>query len=108
MEYIAAVIEEKTYYIEKSKTLAVIEAPSIYEVPEADAEIAGISVYEDKLVVYFAMGRSVCSGCGIIVDTEGAVLYGMTAEDIGVQEMEPDILSPVMTGVWVVSDDKIK
>lgn len=106
MEYIAAEIGEKTYYIEKIKILSIIEKPEVYEVPGADSEIAGISAYGDRLVVYFNMGKGGHSACGIVVDTEHSVLYGLTAEHIWAQEMEPELLVSVLPGVWVVRDDK--
>ncbi|MDO4275381.1 MAG: hypothetical protein Q4D16_17065 [Eubacteriales bacterium] len=105
MEYIAATIGAKTFYIEKSRTVAIVDLPQIYEVPEADTEIAGISVYDGKLVVHFREVTACNAGCGIIVNGDDWKLYGMTAENIGVKEMDPDVLSPVLPGVWVVSDD---
>lgn len=105
MEYIAANTGRQTFYVEKDKIAAILENPVIHKVPGADDKIAGLSLYDGRLAVYFYLEGRYAGPCGVLLDTGEKILYGFTAESVGVEDMAPGLLTAVMTGVWVIKSD---
>lgn len=105
MEFIAANTGRQTFYIEQDKITALVENPVIHKVPGADAKVAGLSRYDGRLAVYFYMEEKIQCECGILLDTGEKILYGITAKNVGVEDIDPALLSAVMAGVWVMRSD---
>ncbi|MDC7288147.1 hypothetical protein NXH76_10055 [Blautia schinkii] len=105
MEFIAANTGSQTLYIEKDRITAIVEKPVIHKVPGADEKVAGLSRYEGRLAVYLYMEEKIQCECGVLLDTGKKILYGITARDVGVEDIDPALLSAVMAGVWVMRSD---
>lgn len=103
MEYITAINENKTLYIEKDKVAAILAQPRIQRVPGAGTNIRGISLYDGQIVVYYRLGNG--EGCGIIIKTDGESLMGITAEYPSQEDIEPGALTAVMPGIWEIKSD---
>ena len=105
MEFITAKSGRQTFYIEQDKVAAIIDNPVVHKVPEADEKIAGLSLYDGRLAVYLYLEERAPWQCGVLVDTGEQILYGITARDVGVADVEPTLLCTVITGVWVMQGD---
>lgn len=100
MEYLTVTIDRRTFYIDKTKIVAIIEHPVIYKVPDGDEKIEGLSLYNGKLVAYIRLGNICSYKCGIVLNIGNKILYGVAVEDIGEEEKSPGELSAIITGVW--------
>ena len=67
MEHIVIKTDEEAVYILPEDVGAIIREPDIWEIPEGDREILGISPYKGSLVIYYRLGKREDSQCGIIL-----------------------------------------
>lgn len=80
--------------------------PRIQNVPGAAESIRGISIYEERLLVYYCLGDGKDNPCGIILRMPDDALVGITGEVDGEEWLDPDELVPVMPGIWERCRDK--
>ena len=64
MEHIVIKTDEEAVYILPEDVGAIIREPDIWEIPEGDREILGISPYKGSLVIYYRLGKREDSQCG--------------------------------------------
>ena len=100
MIYITAKTGAGLLYIDRNLLKAIIIKPGIQKVPEASSDILGVSFFEKQLVVYYNLGGRTESACGIILDSGEKILTGIAAESAGEEEEDPQLLTPVMPGIW--------
>lgn len=105
-------------YIEKSVVMAVVMAPEIYKIPEADRWVQGVSFYEGQLVVYYDqleevkgagwLRRKVSPACGVIFRTSAGSLAGFIGDAMGetvFSAAEASDLVSMGNGIWVKKRD---
>jgi len=81
MEHIVIKTDEEAVYILPEDVGAIIREPDIWEIPEGDREILGISPYKGSLVIYYRLGKREDSQCGI-------------------EEISEELLEEIQPGVW--------
>lgn len=96
---------EKKLLIDKNEIETVLMQPEIQKVPDADEAIQGISVYRDRLVIYYLFGEHREARCGIIMKSEKKFLIGFTSDSVEVEEREPEELRSVWRGIWEMRSD---
>ena len=107
MEHIVIKTDEEAVYILPEDVGAIIREPDIWEIPEGDREILGISPYKGSLVIYYRLGKREDSQCGIILRKrrEDGMLYGIAASNAGIEEISEELLEEIQPGVWVKKRD---
>jgi hypothetical protein len=96
MTYITAKTQDGYLYIDKEQVKAVVALPDIRKVPHTDDSVLGVSVYDEKLVVYYPTGSRMPPLCGIILKDGRA----LAADEAGEEDADTQDLVSVMPGVW--------
>lgn len=110
MRYIEIRSGQERMYIDEEKLEAIIDNPNVHCVPGQDEEIAGISYYMGRIVVYYLFPA--VSGterrqyrCGTIF--RGPAGYsGVLSETAGESEAVPEEAEQIIQGVWVKKSDQ--
>lgn len=105
MRYIEIICGPHTLYIDEEELEAIIENPSVHRVPGQPSEVAGISYYREKLVVYYyplewEKAPYKAYRCGIIMRSKNGY-RGILSDEVGEGRDVPEELEQIMQGVWV-------
>ena len=122
------------YYVDKSIIEGFLGEPELFSVPGSKEEIAGISMYQRKPVLYYNLAQiqSTTSTadvmitaavsnpektddntpqsalCGVILRGGGRWLHGVIGRVSGEASVPESKLSPVHPGVWELQSDSTK
>lgn len=108
MELIVVKNDMEELLLDKAKVVAVLMNPDIQRVPGTDDSIRGISMYQNRLVVYYQFGKRYEPRCGVILKTDGEYLAGIVSEGVDVEERAQEELNSVVPGIWERRRDSIK
>lgn len=100
MDYITVTTGDQLFYIEKQRTAAILERPSVLRVPEAQKEILGLFRYDGAVLPLYCLGAGREYRCAVVVQPEIGDAFGIAAVSVGEEHMGGGELAPVLTCVW--------